>query len=90
MLVYLLPTEFLPVHLSITSVCDMGWPPPYELHTYTGAWAPSVVVELVTRFARRMSQDMAWSEIQQLLVLINQVPDRSCVCSDLYSVCVYR
>ena len=39
----------------------------------TGAWAPSEVVEVVTRFARRLNQDVAWSEIEQLLVLVNQV-----------------
>lgn len=60
-----------------------NWPLLYDLHTHTGAWAPSVVVELVTRFARRLSQDVAWPDIQELLVLINQVPAHLCVCSDL-------
>ena len=57
--------------------------PHYELHTHTGAWAPRVVVEVVTRFARRLSHDVAWPEIQELLVLINQVPAHLSVCSDL-------
>ena len=55
---------------------DGDWPSPYDVQSITGVWAPSVVVELVTRFARRLSQDVAWPEIQQLLVLINQVPAR--------------
>ena len=54
---------------------DGAQPPPYDLYIPTGAWAPSFVVELVTRFARRLSQDVAWSQIEELLVLINQVPD---------------
>lgn len=63
-------------------------PLPYELHTGTGAWAPSVVVELVTRFARRLSQDVAWPEIQELLVLINEVP--TCKFVPSVPACVYR
>ena len=34
---------------------------------------PSQVVEVVTRFARRLNKEVAWGDIQQLLVLINQV-----------------
>lgn len=43
------------------------------LHNYTGGWAPSDVVELVTRFARRLSHNVPWSDVETLLVLINQV-----------------
>lgn len=51
---------------------------------HPGAWAPSVVVELVTRFARRLSQDVAWPEIQELLVLINEVPIHKFMQSSAY------
>ena len=44
----------------------------------TGAWAPSDVVEVVTRFARRLNQEVGWPEIEQLLVLINQVCIQAC------------
>jgi len=37
---------------------------------------PSEVVEVVTRFARRLNQEVGWGDIQQLLVLINQVHSR--------------
>lgn len=50
---------------------DLDHPKPWSNHT--GCWAPSNVVELVTRFARRLSQDVPWSDIETLLVLINQV-----------------
>ena len=43
------------------------------MNSVTGAWAPSAVVEVVTRFARRLNQDVAWAEIEQLLILVNQV-----------------
>lgn len=38
---------------------------------------PSQVVEVVTRFARRLNKEVAWGDIQQLLVLINQVQSHS-------------
>lgn len=38
-----------------------------------GAWVPSDVVEVVTRFARRLNKDVVWGDIEQLLVLVNQV-----------------
>lgn len=50
-----------------------------HIHIHTGAWAPSDVVELATRFARRLSQHVAWPEIEELLVLINQVSVGVCV-----------
>ena len=50
-----------------------------HIHIHTGAWAPSDVVELVTRFARRLSHHVAWPEIEELLVLINQVSVGVCV-----------
>ena len=31
------------------------------------------MVEVVTRFARRLNQDVAFSDIEEVLVLINQV-----------------
>lgn len=34
---------------------------------------PSEVVEVVTRFARRLNKEVGWGDIQQLLVLIHQV-----------------
>ncbi len=40
---------------------------------YAGSWVPSQVVEVVTRFARRLNKEVAWGDIQQLLVLIHQV-----------------
>jgi len=40
---------------------------------YVGSWVPSEVVEVVTRFARRLNKEVAWGDIQQLLVLIHQV-----------------
>jgi hypothetical protein len=43
---------------------------------YAGSWLPSEVVEVVTRFARRLNKEVAWGDIQQLLVLINQVQSR--------------
>ena len=55
------------------------------MHNHTGAWAPSDVVELVTRFARRLSQDVPWPDIEALLVLINQVSDfASDICPGLH------
>lgn len=65
-------TSFLLMPL-VNHVHDRAQPPCHDLYTHTGAWAPSVVVELVTRFARRLSQDVAWPKIEELLVLINQV-----------------
>ena len=44
---------------------------------YAGSWVPSEVVEVVTRFARRLNKEVAWGDIQQLLVLIHQVQPRS-------------
>ncbi|KAL0019871.1 hypothetical protein WJX79_005655 [Trebouxia sp. C0005] len=41
-----------------------------------GSWVPSQVVEVVTRFARRLNKEVAWGDIQQLLVLINQMYGR--------------
>ncbi|DBB01389.1 TPA: hypothetical protein ACH3X1_000057 [Trebouxia sp. C0004] len=41
-----------------------------------GSWVPSQVVEVVTRFARRLNKEVAWSDIEQLLVLINQMYGR--------------
>ena len=43
---------------------------------YAGSWVPSQVVEVVTRFARRLNKEVAWGDIQQLLVLIHQVQSR--------------
>ncbi len=43
---------------------------------FAGSWVPSEVVEVVTRFARRLNKEVGWGDIQQLLVLINQVQTR--------------
>lgn len=61
----------------------------YGVHTrtHTGAWAPSDVVELVTRFARRLSQDVPWADIEELLVLINQVLQFVHACMCICSIC---
>ena len=40
---------------------------------FVGSWIPNEVVQLVTRFVRHLSQDIPWTDIQQLLVLIDQV-----------------
>ncbi|KAL0050637.1 hypothetical protein WJX82_003901 [Trebouxia sp. C0006] len=41
-----------------------------------GSWVPSEVVEVVTRFARRLNKEVGWGDIQQLLVLIHQMYGR--------------
>ena len=40
---------------------------------FVGSWIPHEVVQLVTRFVCHLSQDIPWTDIQQLLVLIDQV-----------------
>ena len=37
-------------------------------------------MELVTRFARRLNQDVAWADIEELLVLINHVCVHAVLC----------